>query len=135
MENINITPEHLTKLKNNNILEKIKVKFDDDDEHLEQYYDNDGLLEKLLKNPNGKSKNSETAAYVYALNNKMTKLSSELINLTKLKETQIDDYNLLNLNLKNKLKVALQENSDLKYIGFAILLLNSLFFISSFDRS
>ena len=135
MENINITPEDLTKLKNNNILEKIKVKFDDDDEHLEQYYDNDGLLEKLLKNPNGKSKNSETAAYVYALNNKMTKLSSELINLTKLKETQIDDYNLLNLNLKNKLKVALQENSDLKYIGFAILLLNSLFFISSFDRS
>ena len=135
MENINIIPDDLTKLKNNNILEKIKVKFDDDDEHLEQYYDNDGLLEKLLKNPNGKSKNSETAAYVYALNNKMTKLSSELINLTKLKETQIDDYNLLNLNLKNKLKVALQENSDLKYIGFAILLLNSLFFISSFDRS
>ena len=101
MENINITPENLTKHKNNRILEKIKVKFDDDDEYLEQYYDNDGLLEKLLKNPNGKSKNSETAAYVYALNNKMTKLSSELINLTKLKETQIDDYNLLNLNLKN----------------------------------
>ena len=146
-----VTAEELSKLQKDIIHDGINKKnYTSEESELDQDSD-DELIMKFVK-PKVRNNQFETTAYAFALNNKMSKLRSELARSEERMRYLQLDYNNVNVkldeykvainNFKTRYSLSLQENKKIvnnfnvtKYLLFTSLLVNGLFFITTISYS
>lgn len=142
----NLTESELSKLHRNITDEGINKKNYSDSE--EELNSDDELVMKFVQ-PRGKNSNQfETTGYAFALNNKMSKLRSEMARLEERMrylqldynncQVKLDEHKFLLSNIKTKYALSVSENKNLSkknyvysFVLFGSLVINGLFFLTS----
>jgi len=146
----NITDAELSKLHRDITDEGINKKNYSDSE--EDINSDDELVMKFIQ-PRGKSINQfETTGYAFALNNKMSKLRSEMARLEERMrylqldynncQVKLDEQKMVLVSMKTKYAFSVSENKNLVkknsrylFILFGSLSLNCLFFLTALNNA